>query len=108
MRIAASIEYAGQNFSGWQKQPRVKTIQGELEKAIFSITKQNIGTTAAGRTDSGVHALGQVIHFDTKLKRSMHSWVKGINAFLLLLNLTPTNQLLNIFNIIPSLPGCSL
>ncbi len=82
MRIAASIEYAGQDFSGWQKQPRVKTIQGELEKAIFSITKQNIGTTAAGRTDSGVHALGQVIHFDTKLKRSMHSWVKGINAFL--------------------------
>ncbi len=43
MRIAASIEYAGQDFSGWQKQPRVKTIQGELEKAIFSITKQNIG-----------------------------------------------------------------
>ena len=82
MRVAASIEYAGQSFSGWQKQPGVKTVQGELEKAIFSITKQKISTTAAGRTDAGVHALGQVIHFDTDLKRSMHSWVKGINAFL--------------------------
>ncbi|MBT3827032.1 MAG: tRNA pseudouridine(38-40) synthase TruA [Nitrosomonadales bacterium] len=82
MRIAAAVEYAGQEFSGWQKQPGIRTIQGEIEKAIFSITKENINTTAAGRTDAGVHALGQIIHFDTNLKRPMHSWVKGINAFL--------------------------
>ena len=82
MRIAASIEYAGQDFSGWQKQPKIKTIQGEIEKAIFSITNENIETTAAGRTDAGVHALGQIIHFDTNLKRPMNSWVKGINSFL--------------------------
>ena len=82
MRIAASVEYDGQNFSGWQKQPRIKTIQGEIEKAIFSITKENIDTTAAGRTDAGVHALGQIIHYDTELRRPMKSWVKGINSFL--------------------------
>ena len=82
MRIAASVEYAGQDFSGWQKQPKIKTIQGEIEKAIFSITNENIETTAAGRTDAGVHALGQIIHFDTNLKRPMNSWVKGINSFL--------------------------
>jgi tRNA pseudouridine38-40 synthase len=82
MRIAASVEYAGQDFSGWQKQPKIKTIQGEIEKAIFSITNENIDTTAAGRTDAGVHALGQIIHFDTNLKRPMNSWVKGINSFL--------------------------
>jgi len=82
MRIAAALEYAGQDFSGWQKQPKIKTIQGEIEKAIFSITKENIDTTAAGRTDSGVHALGQIIHFDTDLRRPMNSWVKGINSFL--------------------------
>ncbi|MBT6014939.1 MAG: tRNA pseudouridine(38-40) synthase TruA, partial [Nitrosomonadales bacterium] len=51
MRIAAAVEYAGQEFSGWQKQPGIRTIQGEIEKAIFSITKENINTTAAGRTD---------------------------------------------------------
>ena len=82
MRKAASVEYAGQDFSGWQKQPKIKTIQGEIEKAIFSITNKNIDTTAAGRTDAGVHALGQIIHFDTDLKRPMNSWVKGINSFL--------------------------
>ena len=82
MRIAASVEYAGQDFSGWQKQPIVRTIQGEIEKAIFSITNENIDTIAAGRTDAGVHALGQIIHFDTNLRRPMNSWVKGINSFL--------------------------
>ena len=82
MRIAASVEYGGQDFSGWQKQPKVRTIQGNIEKAIFSITNENINITAAGRTDAGVHALGQIIHFDTDLIRPMDSWVKGINSFL--------------------------
>ena len=80
MRIAASVEYAGQDFSGWQKQPGIKTIQGEIEKAIFSITNEKIDTSAAGRTDAGVHALGQIIHFDTGAKRNNRNWLLGGNA----------------------------
>lgn len=82
MRIACSVEYNGYDFSGWQKQPDQHTIQGFIEDALKKITNHNVKTYASGRTDKGVHALGQVFHFDTMEKRSIYSWVSGVNAFL--------------------------
>ena len=67
MRIAASIEYDGQSFCGWQRQPDVRNVQSLIELALSSITQSKILISAAGRTDSGVHALGQIIHFDTNV-----------------------------------------
>lgn len=60
MRLKAVIEYEGSGFSGWQVQPRKVTVQGEMEKAILQITGEEVRITGAGRTDAGVHALGQV------------------------------------------------
>jgi len=81
-RVVAEVEYLGQYFHGWQKQPNVITIQSEIEKAIFSISDEKIDTHAAGRTDTGVHALGQVFHFDVNAVRPITAWVKGLNSFL--------------------------
>ncbi|HCK04347.1 MAG TPA: tRNA pseudouridine(38-40) synthase TruA [Methylophilaceae bacterium] len=82
MRIAASLEYDGQFFCGWQKQPDVPTIQGAIELALSDIAQSEITTSAAGRTDSGVHALGQTIHFDTDIIRPISAWIKGVNSLL--------------------------
>lgn len=82
MRVACSVEYNGFNFCGWQKQPDSPTIQGLIEQALFKIAHQKINTYASGRTDKGVHSLGQVFHFDTSENRPIHAWVKGVNAFL--------------------------
>ena len=82
MRIVCSVEYNGYGFCGWQKQPKTLTIQGLVEKALYEIAKKDIKTYASGRTDKGVHALGQVFHFDTTEVRPMRAWVKGVNAFL--------------------------
>lgn len=81
MRIALGIEYDGSAFSGWQiQQGDVKTVQAELEQALSKIADQSIEKTqVAGRTDAGVHATEQVIHFDTTAKRSEHSWIMGTN-----------------------------
>ncbi|MDC0422751.1 tRNA pseudouridine(38-40) synthase TruA [Methylophilaceae bacterium] len=82
MRIAASIEYDGHSFFGWQRQPEVKNVQSLIENALSSITQSKITIYAAGRTDSGVHALGQIIHFDTNIIRPISAWVKGVNSLL--------------------------
>lgn len=82
MRIALGLQYDGSAFCGWQWQPDVTTVQGELERALQGFTTVPISTVVAGRTDTGVHALGQVVHFDTDLERESFSWVRGINAFL--------------------------
>jgi len=82
MRIAASIEYDGQSFCGWQRQPDVRNVQSLIELALSSITQSKILISAAGRTDSGVHALGQIIHFDTDVIRPISAWVKGVNSLL--------------------------
>ena len=82
MRIACSVGYNGFGFSGWQKQPDVKTIQGLIEDALTEIAQDIIITHASGRTDTGVHALGQIFHFDTVKERPLTAWVKGVNAFL--------------------------
>ena len=82
MRFAASVEYEGTNFCGWQRQSEVNSIQKEIENSLSQIIQTNIKIQGAGRTDAGVHALGQVFHFDTDIDRSIHSLIKGTNSFL--------------------------
>lgn len=81
-RIAIGIEYNGQHFSGWQTQETVASIQGSLEKALSHIADEPIKLFCAGRTDAGVHATGQVAHFDTGAVRDMRAWTMGTNALL--------------------------
>jgi tRNA pseudouridine38-40 synthase len=81
-RIALGLHYDGAAFSGWQSQPHRNTVQDHLEDAIERFAGVRLLTTVAGRTDTGVHALGQVIHLDTELQRESFSWVRGVNAFL--------------------------
>ncbi len=81
-RIALGIEYDGSRFLGWQKQPGGGTIQDALESALTTIAAVPVGVTCAGRTDRGVHAEGQVIHFDTVAERPESAWVRGTNALL--------------------------
>lgn len=80
MRIAAIIEYDGSRFSGWQLQDRQQTVQGCVEQALSRVADHPVRVTAAGRTDAGVHALGQVIHFESDAQRSSHAWVRGANS----------------------------
>ena len=63
-RVALLVQYDGSNYSGWQRQKNAITVQEILEKALFKITHHEVKTFAAGRTDTGVHASGQVVHFD--------------------------------------------
>ena len=79
-RIVLGIEYDGSHFSGWQYQQAQRTIQDELEKALSKVADQTIKVHCAGRTDSGVHALEQVVHFDTEVERELKSWLMGGNA----------------------------
>lgn len=81
-RIALGIEYDGAGFQGWQTQPHGGTVQDALERALCRFGSEPIHTMCAGRTDAGVHALEQVVHFDTELNREMYSWVSGVNSFL--------------------------
>ncbi len=80
MRIAAIIEYDGSRFSGWQRQEQVRSVQGVIEEAISKVASEPIHVTVAGRTDAGVHAAAQVIHFDTGVTRTEYSWVRGANS----------------------------
>lgn len=80
MRIALGVEYDGHDFFGWQAQPGLKTVQGALEDALSKVANEPVHITCAGRTDTGVHATGQVIHFDTKAKRHVDAWMFGTNA----------------------------
>ena len=80
MRIAAILEYDGSRFSGWQRQEQARTVQAVVEEALSKVADESIQVTVAGRTDAGVHAAGQVIHFDTSAARSDYSWVRGTNS----------------------------
>ncbi|WP_394757288.1 tRNA pseudouridine(38-40) synthase TruA [Rhodoferax sp.] len=82
MRLALGISYNGQAYQGWQSQLSGQTVQDKLELALGKFTAQRVSTLCAGRTDAGVHGLMQVIHFDTPLDRTPHSWVRGTNALL--------------------------
>ncbi|MGH8765571.1 MAG: tRNA pseudouridine(38-40) synthase TruA [Burkholderiales bacterium] len=81
-RIALGIEYDGSRFLGWQTQPGGGTVQDALEMALAAIAGEKLGVTCAGRTDRGVHARGQVVHFDTQAERPDTAWVRGVNALL--------------------------
>ncbi|MFK7831120.1 MAG: tRNA pseudouridine(38-40) synthase TruA [Congregibacter sp.] len=82
-RIALRIEYDGTPFSGWQAQPQlehVRTVQSEVERALAAIADSPLRVHCAGRTDSGVHATAQWVHFDAPASRSLKAWVLGGNA----------------------------
>lgn len=81
-RIVLGVQYDGASWRGWQTQPSGGTVQDTLEAALKRFALVDVATTCAGRTDAGVHALEQVVHFDTGLDREMFSWVRGVNAFL--------------------------
>ncbi len=80
MRVALGISYNGQAYQGWQSQSSGLTVQDKLEKALSTFTAQRVSTLCAGRTDAGVHALMQVVHFDTDRDRDPHAWTRGTNA----------------------------
>lgn len=81
MRIAMGVEYDGSHFCGWQSQKEdLPTVQGNLEAGLSSVANAEVKIICAGRTDTGVHACGQVVHFDTDTLRSDYSWLCGTNA----------------------------
>ncbi|MBK1734294.1 tRNA pseudouridine(38-40) synthase TruA [Halorhodospira abdelmalekii] len=79
-RIALVVEYDGSEFSGWQRQHHAPSVQEALEGALSRVAAEPIELVCAGRTDAGVHATHQVVHFDTRAKRPLHAWVLGSNA----------------------------
>ncbi len=82
MRIALCIEYDGSAFHGWQTQPDGNTVQDALEKALAGIAGTGVDVICAGRTDTGVHATAQVVHFDCATERPLSAWVRGANTLL--------------------------
>ena len=82
MRVALGVEYDGAHFCGWQSQTNGCGVQDSVENAIAKIAEHSIRIHAAGRTDTAVHAMMQVIHFDTEVSRPDSAWVRGVNAFL--------------------------
>ncbi|GMR20865.1 MAG: tRNA pseudouridine(38-40) synthase TruA [Gammaproteobacteria bacterium] len=80
MRIAAILEYDGSGYSGWQWQEGTATVQGVVEAAFSKVANEPLRVITAGRTDTGVHATAQVIHFNTASARSSRSWVYGANS----------------------------
>lgn len=82
MRIALGLEYDGAAFSGWQSQPDGNTVQDALENALTRIAGAATRVVCAGRTDAGVHATAQIVHFDTAVQRPLTAWVRGTNAHL--------------------------
>ncbi|MDH4172161.1 MAG: tRNA pseudouridine(38-40) synthase TruA [Betaproteobacteria bacterium] len=82
MRIALALEYDGSRFLGWQTQPGGGTVQDVLQAALSGIASRAVQVTCAGRTDRGVHAREQVVHFDTDARRPDSAWVRGVNALL--------------------------
>src|SRR4051812_27790056 len=82
MRIVLGLEYHGGAFCGWQTQPSGCGVQDALERALGEISGERISTICAGRTDAGVHALAQVVHFDTAADRPESAWVRGVNTLL--------------------------
>jgi tRNA pseudouridine38-40 synthase len=82
MRIAIGLEYDGRGFCGWQSQPSACGVQDHLERALSEIAGAAVTVTAAGRTDTGVHASFQVAHFDVEAERPITAWVRGVNTYL--------------------------
>ncbi|MFW2405353.1 MAG: tRNA pseudouridine(38-40) synthase TruA [Gammaproteobacteria bacterium] len=91
-RLALSVEYDGTSYCGWQIQPHAPSIQQSLNEAISRVADEPVHCVGAGRTDTGVHASGQVVHFDSVAERSPRSWLLGINS-----NLPADINLLNVW-----------
>ena len=81
-RLALGVAYRGGAYHGWQSQPDGHTVQDRLEAALAEFAAQPVGTVCAGRTDTGVHALNQVVHVDAPVEREPFSWVRGVNRYL--------------------------
>lgn len=82
-RVVLAVEYNGGGFHGWQIQRSgVATVQAALEAAIAKVADEQVATLVAGRTDAGVHATNQIVHFDTRSERSEYGWKMGINGYL--------------------------
>ncbi|MBO5223826.1 MAG: tRNA pseudouridine(38-40) synthase TruA [Clostridia bacterium] len=81
-RIKLVLDYVGTRYHGWQLQPGKDTVQKRLEEALSSLCKEEIHVVASGRTDSGVHAVGQVVHFDTNTAYELVAYVRGTNNYL--------------------------
>ncbi|MBJ3814435.1 tRNA pseudouridine(38-40) synthase TruA [Shimwellia pseudoproteus] len=79
-KIALGIEYDGSKYYGWQRQQEVPSVQEKLEKALSQVANEPITVFCAGRTDAGVHATGQVVHFETQALRKDAAWTMGVNA----------------------------
>ena len=79
-RIALGVEYDGSPYSGWQYQPHSPSVQAVLDNAIARVANEPTTSVCAGRTDAGVHAVGQVVHFDSRAPRSERNWLLGINS----------------------------
>jgi tRNA pseudouridine38-40 synthase len=80
MRIVLVVEYNGTEYSGWQRQPGLRTVQGVLENSISIVANHPVETSCSGRTDKGVHAFQQFVHFDSDAVRDEDSWLRGINS----------------------------
>lgn len=80
MRVALGVEYDGSGYVGWQRQKTGTGVQALVEKAISAVADEPVECFCAGRTDAGVHASGQVIHFDTAAERSTRGWLLGVNS----------------------------
>jgi tRNA pseudouridine38-40 synthase len=79
-RIAALVEYDGTEYAGWQSQAHAVGLQETVEGALGFVAGEPVSATCAGRTDAGVHAVGQVLHFDTRASRTARAWVLGANT----------------------------
>jgi tRNA pseudouridine38-40 synthase len=82
MRVALMVEYDGSQYHGWQAQTGLRTVQQALEYALSQVASEDIKVVCAGRTDTGVHALSQIVHFDSTNERLMRAWIHGVNSFL--------------------------
>ena len=80
MRLACTLEYKGTNYHGFQDQADLHTVQGEINKALKKISIEPESFNYSGRTDAGVHALGQVFDFETSVKRTTEDWLNGLNS----------------------------
>mgnify|MGYP000047105428 CR=1 FL=1 len=81
-RWAACVEYCGRAYSGWQRQVHSPSVQARVETALTSVADHPVQVQCAGRTDTGVHGLGQIVHFDSRVARKPHNWLLGANSCL--------------------------
>lgn len=80
-RYALGLEYDGSEFMGWQRQSHAgRTVQASVEQALSRVADHVLEVTCAGRTDAGVHAIGQVVHFDSTARRGLRGWLLGLNS----------------------------